>query len=92
MAKLSLDSGIFASNWKLALVLPLLKPAKEDVDYKYFRAVSNLRFVSKLTEKVAAAQLIDHMPVPLHDNTGEFLHRGRTPQWSSPINFSGAVV
>ena len=63
MVNLSLDSGIFASDWKLALVLPLLKPVKEDVDYKNFRPVSNLQYVSRLTEKVAAAQLIDHLSI-----------------------------
>lgn len=56
MVNFSLDSGIFASDWKLALVLPLLKPGKEDVDCKNFRPVSNLQYVFRLTEKVAAAQ------------------------------------
>lgn len=58
MVNLPLDSG-----WRLFLVLPLLKPAKEDVAFKIFLHVNNLCFVSKVTEKVADAQLIEHMHV-----------------------------
>lgn len=61
MINLSLNSGSFATDWKLALVRLLLKPKMHDVKYNNFRPVSNLPYVSKLAEKAAAVQLTEHM-------------------------------
>ena len=58
---LSLESSVFADDWKEALVLPSLKKHGLDIAYKNFRPVSNLRDISKLSEKAAAVQFIDHM-------------------------------
>ena len=58
---LSFESSVFADDWKEALVLPSLKKHGLDIAYKNFRPVSNLRYISKLSEKAAAVQLTDHM-------------------------------
>ena len=39
---LSLESGSFASNWKCALVNPLLKKTGLDLVFKNYRPVSNV--------------------------------------------------
>ena len=50
LINMSLKSGQFPVAWKEALVLPLLKKPGLDIIFKNFRPVSNLPFVSKLTE------------------------------------------
>ena len=62
MINLSLESGLFADDWKCALVLPLLKRKPGlDLLYKNYRPVSNLQYVSKLTEKVVFELIHTHM-------------------------------
>ena len=61
MMNLSFESGVFAGNWKEALLKPLLKKCGLDIAFNNFRPVSNLPYVSKLSEMAAANQLIDHM-------------------------------
>jgi hypothetical protein len=52
-----LSSGIFPPNqWKEALIIPLLKKFGLDLAFGNFRPVSNLQFVSKLTEKAVFNQ------------------------------------
>ena len=58
---LSLESGVFADNWKCALVNPLLKKPGLDLVFKNYRPVSNLQYVSKLTERAVFNQVHDHM-------------------------------
>jgi len=58
---LSLESGLFADDWKCALVLPLLKKPGLDPLYKNYRPVSNLQYISKLTEKAVFEQIHTHM-------------------------------
>ena len=61
MINLSLDSGEFADDWKCGLINPILKKPGLDLLYKNYRPVSNLQYVSKLTEKVVFNQVYDHM-------------------------------
>ena len=63
MINLSFESGHFVDVWKEALVLPSLKKAGLDIAFKNFRPVSNLPYISKLSERVGANQLTDHMTV-----------------------------
>lgn len=58
---MSLESGTFADNWKCALVNPLLKKPGLDLVLKNYRPVSNLQYVSKLTERAVFNQVLDHM-------------------------------
>lgn len=57
MINLSFES----SDWKEALLKQLLKKCGLDIASNNFHPVSNLPYVSKLSEKAAANQLIDHV-------------------------------
>lgn len=57
MINLSLQTGYFADAWKTAVVHPLLKKPGLDLLFKNFRPISNVQFVSKLTERVVANQI-----------------------------------
>jgi hypothetical protein len=58
----SLSSGIFPSEWKSALVTPLLKKSSLDPSVpNNYRPVSNLPFISKVTERVVAKQLTNYL-------------------------------
>jgi len=54
----TLTSGIFLSDFKHAVVRPLLKKSGLDVsDPNNFRPVSNLSFLSKLLERIVQKRL-----------------------------------
>ena len=57
----SLSSGYFPAEWKEALVCPLLKKAGLDPVFKNLRPVSNLQFLSKLTERAVFDQTYNGM-------------------------------
>ena len=57
---LSLQSGYFPKAWKEARVSPILKKNGLDMSFKNFRPVSNLSFISKLTERAVAMQIQSH--------------------------------
>ena len=59
----SLQLGSFPAEWKEALVLPLLKKCGLQLIFKNFRPVSNLLFVSKLTERAVFDQMHVHMSI-----------------------------
>ena len=53
---LSLQNGIFVDQWKCASVHSLLKKLGREPIFQNFRSVSNLRYISKLTEKAVFIQ------------------------------------
>ncbi|XP_052788755.1 uncharacterized protein LOC128223518 [Mya arenaria] len=53
IVNLSLADGVFPSNWKQAIVRPLLKKAGLELHLSNYRPVSNLSFLSKVIEKAA---------------------------------------
>ena len=58
----SLSTGVVPSQFKSAIIRPLLK--KPELDHnilKNYRPVSNLSFLSKILEKIVASQLHDHL-------------------------------
>ena len=57
----SLEAGHFPKSWKEVVVGPLLKKPGLDIIFKNFRPVSNLAFLSKLTEKAVFHQIHEHM-------------------------------
>jgi len=58
----SLDTGCFPSEFKKALVRPLLKKRGLDANQlKNFRPVSNLSFLSKLLERVVQSRLQSYL-------------------------------
>ena len=61
MINLSLESGFFPLIWKDSVVTPLLKKQGLDLDFKNFRPIINLSFVSKLAERVAADQIQSYL-------------------------------
>ena len=67
---MSLLSGEFYKNLKVAHVKPLIKKMGLDLVFKSFCPVSNLSYISKLVERFAADQLVDH--VTQNDLSEEF--------------------
>ena len=61
MANISLESRHFPSAWKEALVRPILKKNDLDTVFKNYRPVSNLSFISKVTERAVFLQIDNHM-------------------------------
>ena len=58
----SIRSAVTPESFKLALLNPLLKKPHLDSEvFANFRPISNLTFMSKLTERVVAFQLIEHV-------------------------------
>ena len=58
---MSLLSGEFCQNLKLAHLKPFIKKTGLDLIFKSFHPVSNLSYISKLVERFAADQLADHV-------------------------------
>ena len=58
----SLDEALMPNSLKTALIIPLLKKTNLDTeDFRNFRSVTNLPFVSKLIEKSVAVQLVQYI-------------------------------
>ena len=53
----SLTTGEFLDDWKVAAVRPLIKDPNIRTEFKNYRLISNLSFLSKIIEKAAQAQL-----------------------------------
>ena len=49
----SLTTGQYLDEWKIAVVRPLIKGPNLVTEYKNYHPISNLSFVSKLIEKAA---------------------------------------
>ena len=60
VVNLSLSQAVFNTNWKCAIVRPLIKKQDGGREFKNYRPVSNLSFLSKLLEKAALDQFINH--------------------------------
>ena len=63
IVNLSFESGQMPTSLKQAHIRPLLKKAILDLILKNFRPVSNLTYLSKIIERVAAKRLIAHQNV-----------------------------
>jgi hypothetical protein len=57
----SLVNANFFDQWKMAVVVPLLKKIGSELTLPSYRPVSNLCFASKITEKGSISQLRDHI-------------------------------
>ena len=60
IVNMSLKRGDFITDWKLAIVRPLLKKPGSEPLHKNYRPISNLSFLSKLVEWCMIQQLLDH--------------------------------
>ncbi len=63
LVNLSLRYGEFPDDWKLAIILPLIKKSGLELMFNSYRPVSNLQLVSKVTEKAADIQISNQMVV-----------------------------
>ena len=61
MVNMSLHQNCFPDLWKEAIVQPRLKKVELDASFANLRPVSNLAYISKLTEKAVFRQLHKHM-------------------------------
>ena len=61
MINLSLESGCFPESWKHADVRSRLKKPKSEATFPNLRPISNLTFVSKLTEPAVFNQTHNHL-------------------------------
>ena len=61
MVNISLESGHYPSAWKEALIRPILKKNGLGTVFKNYRPVSNLSFISKVTERAVFLQIDNHM-------------------------------
>ena len=66
---LSLSTGKFDDSWKVATLHPLIRYASGPTINQNYRPVSNLSFISKLTEKCVQDQYIDHCDKALLNST-----------------------
>lgn len=78
----SITSGIVPSAFKRAVVRPLLKkPGLDKDEFKSYRPVSNLPFLSKILEKVVEARLDDHLLLNnLYDSHQSAYRRGHSTE------------
>ena len=79
----SLQSGHFPEVWKKAIVTPLLKKCGSDSsNFKNLRPVSNLSYISKLTESAVADQIQSHLATnnlyPVFQSTYRKFHTTET--------------
>jgi len=62
IVNLSLRNGTFPSDFKRAVVTPLLKkPSLDKESLSNYRPISNLSFLSKLTERIVKDRITDHL-------------------------------
>ena len=61
MVNISLESGHFPSAWKEALARPILKKNGLDTVLKNYQPVSNLSFISKVTDRAVFLHIDNHM-------------------------------
>ena len=60
VVNLSMSTGHFFEDWKLAIVRPLKKSQKKETEKSNYRPVSNLQFLSKVVKKCTLNQLTNH--------------------------------
>ena len=74
--------GVFPDEWKLALVIPLIKQLSLETIFPNYRPVSNLAFVSKVTEKAVINQSSTHIklacPLPVNQSSYKEGHSTET--------------
>ena len=57
----SFEEGVMPTDFKLAVLIPLLKKIGLERLKKNFRPISNLPYASKIIERAAADQIVQHM-------------------------------
>ena len=79
---LSLDQGKFDEEWKTAVVRPLQKKQGNNTNETNYRPISNLSFISKITEKAMLQQPLNHAEsnnlIPEYQSTYRPFHNCET--------------
>ena len=57
----SITTGVFYPSWNRAIIRPKLKRQNLEATLANYRPLSNLSFISKLSEKASVNQLVDHL-------------------------------
>ena len=90
MINISLQTGVFPDELKLALVIPLLKKLGLERIFPNYRPVSNLPFVGKLTERAVIQQEKGHLDIHCPLPTESSLYReGQSTETALNQTFSG---
>ena len=76
---LSLESGCFPESWEHADVCPRLKKPKSDASFPNLHPISNLTFVSKLTE-FANSELSLHQSLVFLPGISQYWNRTTSNQ------------
>ena len=90
--KKSYEAGIFQDIWKEALVCPLLKKPGLDIIFKNFRHVSNLTFLSKLTEKAGFHKIHDHLADMGLNSIAQSPSRKNHSTETAPLNVKNDIL
>jgi hypothetical protein len=86
MINSSIVESEFPTTWKSAIVTPLLKkPTADPEDRTNYRPVSNLSYISKITEKTILQQIDDHL-------TSNSLHQPNQSAYRSNHSTETALV
>ena len=92
IVNLSLDTGIFATKWKTAKLVPIFKgKGNNRYDPNSFRPVSLLPVVAKLTEKVVKEKLMKHMEHNRLFNENHHAYRGQLSTTTAILQLADTV-
>jgi hypothetical protein len=62
IVNISLASGVFPESLKTSIINPIYKKSTLDAnELKSYRPIANMKFLSKIIEKAASCQVIDHV-------------------------------
>ena len=68
ITNISLTTGQYLDEWKIAVVRPLIKGPNLDMKYKNYHSISNLLFMSKLIDKAVQTQPMTHFTEQNYQN------------------------
>ena len=72
---MSLSEGVVIDKFKCAVVTQIKKPSKDADEFKNYRPVSGLNFISKTIERVVAKKLKHHLDANELDNINQSAYK-----------------
>jgi hypothetical protein len=88
IVNMSFEAGIMPHDFKLALLLPHLKKAGLDLLFPNYRPISNLPYVSKVSERSACFQIVDHLQLNgIYEKFQSAYTEGRNCATTSPERY-----
>ena len=61
IVNMSLSTGVFPADLRTDIITPVFKKSLDKNELKNYRLVANLPFISKVIEKCAASQVVNHV-------------------------------